>query len=911
MPETPEPKNIWQNLLEDKESVELNEYITTYKHRLLQESEVLFASEFLYPILGKENIKYVIPQYPFIDSEGRNRRIDFVILKDSKRVALEVNGETYHAEGIIPNETFDDNLFRQNEILNAGYKLQRFSYHQLQAPAWRKIVFESIRRLIQQNFPELISESIIKPNYLQQEVLKALELYRSHGWTKGIVVLPTGTGKTYLSAFDTLHTKGRILFVVHRLDILSQSKEAFEKIYPKDKLGLLTGEVQEHLKDSKVLFASKDSLRNPETLSIFGKKEFAYIIIDEVHHGQAPSYRALIDYFEPTFFMLGLTATPDRMDRKDIFELFDYNKIFEYSLLQAIENGFLVPFDYYGMKDNIDYSNIRYNGSKYNVQDLDRHLIIEKRNEQILKEYLEKGSGDKAIGFCCSINHAERMAEFFNEKGIPSVAITSLTDQRADLTDKFKDNEVAVAFTVDIFNEGVDFPDVRVLMFLRPTESKTIFMQQLGRGLRLCGGKSNVVVLDFISNYKKANNIRKYLSKSSSDVKNPKNGRIEKIEYQYSPKCNVHFDSEVEQILDAQDRLEREITKEDLIGAYYDLAETLEKKPTQEDINAQGEFKVARYLSAFGSWVKFLREIGEFTEASYHFPQGLHIGHLLYIIKTIKSGKVKDTHLDEKYIKLRGDLDSGRLGAFQRQTKYKLQGLMELGLLVDDRTLPTEEGFRLMLTPKGNEFYEVLKPVIDEIDLSFKDKKQMIPSWDMNTPVGDFNSAVRTFIRKDEDTQRRVRAMFLEMHAVRLMLNYLYRIERQKRVSKSSIYAGFFNSPEVAGYCDQNGIEGATEEGAKHRCPFLLNILETMGILNNERNDIEMNTFLVSPSLLISGHKEPQEILDKRFDTIEQYYLGKEISIDESEISTLKEMFGKDFLTENFYLKQFEFVYGE
>ena len=904
-------KNLWKNLFEKKEVVELSDYLNVYQKRITQDSEKLFVSEFLYPILGKKNIKYVIPQYPFIDSEGKNRRIDFVILKNSKKVALEVNGELYHAEGIIPNEMFDDNLYRQNEILNSGYKLLRFSYNQLQSPKWRQQVFEDLRKLIQENFPELISETIIKPNYLQEEVLKALHLYREKGWKKGIVVLPTGTGKTYLSAFDTLKTKGRILFIVHRLDILNQSKTAFEKVYPKEKLGLLTGDIKEYLKDSKILFSSKDSLKNASNLKTFKRNEFDYIIVDEVHHGQAPIYKTIIEYFNPTFFMLGLTATPDRMDRKDIFELFDYNKVFEYSLVEAIENGFLVPFNYYGLKDNIDYSNIRYKGMKYNAQDLDRHLIIEDRNKQILEEYLKKGQGNKAIGFCCSIKHAEKMSRFFNLHGIPSVAITSLSEQRTELTDKFKNNEVAVAFTVDIFNEGVDFPNVQVLMFLRPTESKTIFMQQLGRGLRLCGGKSNVVVLDFISNYKKANKIRKYISQSSEEIKNPKTSRIEKIEYRYSPKCNVHFDSEVEQILDAQDKQDREITKEDLIGAYYDLSESLQRKPTQEDINKQGEFKVARYLSVFKSWVKFLREIGEFTEASYHFPQGLHLGHLFYIIKTIYSGQFKKSHLNKKFVRMRGKFDTGRLGTFQRQTKYKLQGLMELGLIVDDRTLEENETFELKLTPKGYDFYRILKPVIEKIDLSFGSKKQNVPSWDMNTPVAEFNLITQNFIKKHKNKKDKIRDIFLDMQAVRLMLNYLYRIERQAIIPKSNIYNGFFNSQEVSRYCDQNGIDVATEEGAKHRCPFLLNILEAIGVLENSRNNVKLKLFLISSKLLVSESKEPDTLLKTRFDAIKKYYLKNIIELSKKELSVLKELFGKDFLTSRYFLKRMEFINGK
>ena len=502
-----------ENLLKNKDEVSLNEYFEVYGSRIVQDSEKLFLQDFLYPILGKKGIKYVIPQYPFIDSEGKLRRIDFALIKDAIKIALEVNGEIYHAEGIIPNEMFDDNLQRQNEILNAGWFLQRFSYNQLQDSKWRKKVMDSLYKIIAKHIPELISEDAIKPHYLQKVALDALDFYRSKGWKKGVVVLPTGTGKTFLSAFDAKKFNGRVLYIVHRLDILSQSKAAFEKVWPEARHGVLTGELKENIHDSKVLFASKDTLRNPEYLMLFPPDEFDYIIVDEVHHGQAPTYRSIIKYFIPKKFLLGMTATPDRMDRKDIFELFDYNKVFEYTINEAIENGFLVPFTYYGLRDNIDYSKIRYNGIKYNVQDLDRYLIIEDRNKQILKEYLEKGKGDKAIGFCCSINHANRMAEFFNENGIPSVAITSETEDRDKIIQEFRDNKYAVAFTVDLFNEGIDFPDVRVLMFLRPTESKTVFMQQLGRGLRLYSGKERVIVLDFIGNYKKANKIRQYLAK--------------------------------------------------------------------------------------------------------------------------------------------------------------------------------------------------------------------------------------------------------------------------------------------------------------------------------------------------------------------------------------------------------------
>ncbi len=250
--------------------------------------------------------------------------------------------------------------------------------------------------------------------------------------------------------------------------------------------------------------ASKDSLRSTEILTTFSPNEFDYIIVDEVHHGQAPTYQMVLKYFEPNFFMLGLTATPDRMDRKDIFELFDYQKIFEYNLFEAIAKRISCAlYTYYGLRDNIDYNTIKHNGVKYNVADLDSKLIIKERNQKILEEYLSKGEGNKALGFCCSVKHANAMAAFFNANGISSVSITSESGNRDELIKGFRDNLYFVVFTVDLFNEGVDFPDLRVLLFLRPTESKTVFFQQLGRGLRLCGGKENVVIIDFIGNYKK------------------------------------------------------------------------------------------------------------------------------------------------------------------------------------------------------------------------------------------------------------------------------------------------------------------------------------------------------------------------------------------------------------------------
>ena len=892
--------NDFKNLLESEISVTLDEYLTAYASRICQDSERLFVTDFLYPLFGAEKIKYVVPQYPFVDSEGRTRRIDFGINYCGKKVALEVNGETYHAEGIIPGEQFDDNLNRQNEILSAGWYLLRFSYSQLKSPMWRKKVMADLRSLLSKRIPDLIDMPIPTPHPLQTKALEALDYYREHGWTKGVVILPTGTGKTFLAAWDSRKVTGKILFIVHRLEILKQSKETFEKVYPDERIGLLTGEEKDCEHSARILFASKDFLANVETLHSYRNDEFDYIIVDEVHHGQAETYKRVLQYFHPKFFMLGLTATPDRTDRKDIFELFDYQKVFEYTLNQAIEDGFLVPYSYYGLTDNIDYTNIRYNGSKYKIEDLDRDLIIPERNKKILEEYMKLGNGNKAIGFCCSIKHAKAMEKYFCENGVPAISITSAEDgtlPRADAIAAFRNNQYTVAFTVDMFNEGIDFPEVRVLLFLRPTESKTVFVQQLGRGLRLCGGKDKVVVIDFIGNYKKANNIRKLLAKSSKPKVNAATGRIEKVEYTYTPNCEVHFDKTVETILDEQDTSERDIGKADLIDAYYTLKEALGRRPTPDDINDKGEFKMAKYLSVFGGWVKFLKEIGEFTEFSYHFPQGTHLGHILYIMSVVGSGSRKGTYLDDEYVKFSGGYAEGELGNFQRQTKYKLQAAMELGLLVDYRQASGDD-FAIQFTAKGRQTYTAMLPLLHIVDLSFSAATKTEKSWTMPCENA-INGSVAQFIAKNAEARKSLREIVLNMPTVLLMLRYLYEVQRKKSIVKQDIYADFFKAPFVKQFLDEHGLDMPTEDVVCRRLPFLFNLLEAVGVLRQETRSIEVLSFVATPMLFLPSNADNVESAS----SVVVKVLAGGSELTEDEVSMLRERFGVQFLTGDYYLK--------
>jgi hypothetical protein len=274
------------------QQMNLEEYFQHFGTRITQDSERLFVEEFLYPLVGSK-IDNIVPQHPFLDRTGRSRRIDFACRGSRGHLALEVNGETYHAEGIIPNEMFDDNLFRQNEIIRAGYRLARFSYSQLKDPRWRPVIMDSIRDVIGETAPELLSAYTLEPTEIQNEAIDSLEYFRRvKEWRKAVVVMPRGTGKTILSALDARRFSGRVLYLVHRLYILAQSVKAYRLVWPTMQPGFLTGEVRENELGAEVLFASKDTLRQSAELARFGRDSFSYMSLMRCIMAKAPRIAA-------------------------------------------------------------------------------------------------------------------------------------------------------------------------------------------------------------------------------------------------------------------------------------------------------------------------------------------------------------------------------------------------------------------------------------------------------------------------------------------------------------------------------------------------------------------------------------------------------------------------------------------
>ncbi len=338
----------------------------------------------------------------------------------------------------------------------------------------------------------------IKPNSMQRSALKELRRYRDLGVTRSLVVAATGSGKTYLAAFDARnYSPKRLLYIVHRETILNDALNTFKKVFGSDRTyGFFTGSKQEI--DCDFVFATSSMIS--KHLDEFSKDEFEYIVYDEVHHIMADNGQKIFAYFTPSF-LLGLTATPERMDNKNVIELFENNVPFELRLRDAILSDLVVPFHYYGIRDEFaDYS---ISDKAKAAREISKQLNINFIVRQI-ELYKLKNEKLKAIAFCTSIEHCKMMANAFNENGYNAIALTG-GNNFGERVKAFKDlqnedSQLEIICTVDILNEGVDIPSINMVLFLRPTESQTVFLQQLGRGLRKYPGKEYVTILDFIGN---------------------------------------------------------------------------------------------------------------------------------------------------------------------------------------------------------------------------------------------------------------------------------------------------------------------------------------------------------------------------------------------------------------------------
>lgn len=466
--------------------------------------------------------------------------------------------------------TFED-LFYNHSIIIDDNVLAEYK------KSWRRpAVQKDIEKIETDNNNEFIMPTVFQPRGPQTEALYALQDSRAEGATKALIHAATGIGKTYLAAFDSRNYK-KILFVAHKEEILIQAAESFKNVRATNDIGFFNGK-QKDTKNS-LIFASVNTLGKKDYLNqkYFSRDNFDYIVIDEFHHAVNDAYKNIIEYFNPKF-LLGLTATPDRMDGKNIYQLCDYNVPYELSLKDAINQGVLVPFHYYGIFDDTDYSHIKFHLGHYDEESLNVAYINNyKRSILIFKQY-KKYKSVSALGFCASKKHAEYMAKFFSENGVPSLAVYSGADgeyseNRKTAIELLKVKKINVIFSVDMFNEGLDIPDVDMVLFLRPTESPVVFLQQLGRGLRKSKEKSYLNVLDFIGNYAMASKLPSLLNGEGKSFS--KNNQVE-----YPEDCIVDFDLNLIDLFEKMDK-KKILLKEKIIGEYKRIKEFLQKVPTR------------------------------------------------------------------------------------------------------------------------------------------------------------------------------------------------------------------------------------------------------------------------------------------------------------------------------------------
>ena len=462
----------------------------------------LFADTF-----GAEKAGYLYSQYPFFDIYQNARFADFVCESGAKRIAVEIDDEASHNPKLVSQDKFTDDLLKQNSMIHLGWDVYRWTVRQMQKQP--DTVKDELRlflgsergfREIEDYLPTQRGQSFdgekLELREYQQEALRNLQAMRENKETIALLYQATGPGKTVTAVMDAKSVGGRTLFVAHTMELVNQAYQTFQVLWKGASVGKFANSIKEINKD--VVCGSIQSIAL--NLDIFKEKDFDYIIIDEAHHATADTYQKVLAYFKPKF-LLGLTATPERADDTNILEIFK-NTAHKLDIRTAVEIGALVDVRCIRIHTNIDMTQVRFNSVQYNVRDLDVKICVTERNALIVKTWLDYVKDKRTVVFCASVKHAEQIAAIFKEKGVSAEAVSGSmkTSERNELLAKFAKGELKVLCACDLLNEGWDCPETEVLFMARPTMSKVLYTQQLGRGMRLSEGKKYLMVFDFVDN---------------------------------------------------------------------------------------------------------------------------------------------------------------------------------------------------------------------------------------------------------------------------------------------------------------------------------------------------------------------------------------------------------------------------
>ena len=453
-------------------------------------------------VFGPEKGQYVYLQYPFTDIYGRHRTIDFAVNTTEGKIAFEIDGETWHNPGKVSEDKYTDDLLKQNSMVFDGWKIYRWTDTQINKTPERVkdelltfLGYSPNLSLIDDAMPSQKGQ-VFQLREHQEEALENLRKLREEGKTITLVQGATGSGKSAIGVLDAKSVGKRVLFLAHTKELVNQGYENFKKLWGEVSIGKFVD--SDHDTDTFVVCGSIQSIiRN---LSSFKPDDFGYLIIDECHHASAKSYATILQYFKPSF-TLGLTATPERADGEDLLEVFQ-SVAHKLDIKEAVETGVLVPVRCIRVKTNINLQDVRINGFKYNALDLETAIVIPERNKLIVDTYLQYAKGKSTVIFCTSVNHAETIAGLLRDNGVVAESVSGRTEsvKRKKILKDYEEKKIQVLCACDLLNEGWDSPITEVLFMARPTMSKTIYMQQLGRGMRTHDGKDFLMVFDFVDN---------------------------------------------------------------------------------------------------------------------------------------------------------------------------------------------------------------------------------------------------------------------------------------------------------------------------------------------------------------------------------------------------------------------------
>lgn len=477
-----------------------------YKSASGSQAEDLFIEIFA-DTFGAEKAGYLYSQYPFYDIYQNARFADFVCESGSKRIAVEIDDEASHHPGLVSKDKFTDDLLKQNSMVHLGWDVYRWTVRQLQKQPDTvkdelRVFFGTHSRFkeIDDYLPIQRGQALngvkLELREYQQEALNNLQAMRDKKETIALLYQATGTGKTVTAVMDAKRIGGRTLFVAHTMELVNQAFNTFKSLWTETSVGKFADCAKDY--ESNVVCGSIQSVAL--NLDTFNDNDFDYIIFDEAHHATAETYQKVLAYFKPKF-ILGLTATPERADDTNILDIFQ-NTAHKLDIQTAVEIGALTDVRCIRIHTNIDMTKVRFNSVQYNIRDLDVRICVSERNQLIVNTWLDYVKDKRTVVFCASVKHAEQIAELFKRAGVNAVAVSGSmkTSERNEWLAKFGSGEVKVLCACDLLNEGWDCPQTEVLFMARPTMSKVLYTQQLGRGMRLSEGKEFLMVFDFVDN---------------------------------------------------------------------------------------------------------------------------------------------------------------------------------------------------------------------------------------------------------------------------------------------------------------------------------------------------------------------------------------------------------------------------